>query len=75
MACSKQRWPLPIRSGGLGPVAVRLAKGVLQRAQDADVEVAHALEQQAFGLVFASADRDEGIAAFLEKRDPSFEGR
>ena len=60
---------------GLGPVAVSIAKGVLQQAQDADVELAHALEQSAFGLVFASADRDEGIAAFLEKREANFEGR
>lgn len=59
---------------GLGPVAVSIAKGVLQKGQDADIDVAHALEQGAFGLVFSSADRDEGIAAFLEKRDPKFEG-
>jgi enoyl-CoA hydratase len=61
--------------GGLGPVAVSSVKRVLQQAQDADVDVAHALEQNAFGLVFASADRDEGIAAFLEKREPEFEER
>lgn len=60
--------------GALGPVAVSLAKGVLQQAQDADLNVAHALEQNAFGLAFASADRDEGIAAFLEKRDAKFKG-
>jgi hypothetical protein len=33
------------------------------------------LVQQAFGLVFASADRAEGMDAFLEKRDPKFQGR
>jgi enoyl-CoA hydratase len=60
---------------GVGPIAVKLAKGVVQQTQDADIEVAHALEQNAFGLAFASADHDEGIAAFLEKRDPKFEGR
>jgi enoyl-CoA hydratase len=58
-----------------GPVAVRQAKRVLQEGQDADVRVAHALEQQAFALTFAARDREEGIAAFLEKRDPKFEGR
>lgn len=61
--------------GRLGPVALGIAKGVLQQAQDADVELAHALEQNAFGLVFASADRDEGIAAFLGKREAKFKGR
>jgi enoyl-CoA hydratase len=58
-----------------GPVAVRQAKRVIQEGADADVRVAHALEQQAFALTFASADRAEGIDAFLEKRDPKFGGR
>ena len=35
---------------------------------------AHALEQRAFGLVFATNDRVEGTAAFVEKRDAKFEG-
>ena len=58
-----------------GPVAIRMAKRVLQQGQDADVRTAHALEQQAFGLVFASQDRVEGTTAFVEKRDPQFKGR
>ena len=57
-----------------GPVAVALAKRVMQEGQDADVRVAHALEQQAFGLCFATADRAEGMAAFLDNRDPEFGG-
>jgi enoyl-CoA hydratase len=58
-----------------GPIAVALAKQVLQQAQDADVRVAHALEQNAFGLVFATEDRDEGLAAFLGKREARFKNR
>jgi enoyl-CoA hydratase len=58
-----------------GPVAIRLAKEILQQGQDADVRLAHALEQRAFGLTFASEDRVEGTTAFLEKRDPEFKGR
>ncbi len=58
-----------------GPVATRLAKEVMQQGQDADVRTAHALEQRAFGLSFASEDRVEGTTAFVEKRDPSFDGR
>jgi enoyl-CoA hydratase len=58
-----------------GPLAVAAAKRVLQQSQDADVRVAHALEQTAFGLVFASEDRREGIDAFLARRDPKFTGR
>lgn len=58
-----------------GPVATRLAKQVMQQGQDADVRLAHALEQRAFGLSFASDDRVEGTTAFVEKRDPRFTGR
>ena len=60
---------------GKGPVAVRAAKRVMQESQDADLRLANVLEINAFGLAFASEDRDEGIAAFLEKRDASFKGR
>jgi enoyl-CoA hydratase len=59
----------------LGPLAVAQAKRVLQEGQGADPRVAHVLEQNAFGLVFASEDRAEGMDAFLGKRDPEFSGR
>ena len=58
-----------------GPLAVGLAKRVIQEGQDADVRTAHALEQLAFGVASASRDRAEGMDAFLGKRDPRFEGR
>ena len=58
-----------------GPLAVARAKRVMLEGQDADVRVAHALEQQAFGALFASQDRDEGLAAFVEKREPRFQGK
>jgi enoyl-CoA hydratase len=32
-------------------------------------------ERKAYMLLAASEDRNEGIAAFLEKRTPRFEGR
>jgi enoyl-CoA hydratase len=63
------------RVAAKGPLAVALAKRVIQEGQDADVRTAHALEQAAFGVVAASRDRAEGMDAFLEKRDPRFEGR
>ena len=57
-----------------GPLAVARAKRVLLEGQDADVRLAHALEQQAFAASFVSQDRDEGLAAFVEKREPRFRG-
>jgi enoyl-CoA hydratase len=62
-------------AGRKGPLAVTLAKQVIQQGQDADVRTAHALEQNAFGLVFATEDHAEGMDAFLGKRDPKFTGR
>ena len=56
-----------------GPLAIARAKEVIHQGQDADLRTANSLEQQAFGLVFASVDRGEGMDAFLEKRDPAFE--
>jgi enoyl-CoA hydratase len=58
-----------------GPVAVALAKRVMQEGQDADLRTAHALEQKAFGLVFASDDHCEGMDAFLAKRTALFQGK
>jgi enoyl-CoA hydratase len=63
------------KAAAKGPLAVGLAKRVIQEGQDADVRTAHALEQLAFGVASASRDRAEGMDAFLGKRDPRFEGR
>jgi enoyl-CoA hydratase len=58
-----------------GPLALAQAKRVLHEGQDADQRVANTLEQQAFSALFASEDREEGLAAFVEKRDPRFSGK
>ncbi len=54
------------------PLAVAAIKRV---SADADLDAGIAAEQSAFAEVFASADAREGIAAFLEKRSPEFQGR
>ena len=48
---------------------------MLFRSWKASLETALMLERKAFQLLFTTEDRDEGIAAFLEKRKPSFKGR
>jgi enoyl-CoA hydratase len=59
----------------MAPLAVRFAKQALAAAGDATLREGLALEQELFGLCFATADQKEGMAAFLEKRAASFAGR
>jgi enoyl-CoA hydratase len=61
--------------GSKGPVAVSLVKQLLAQGSDADLRTANAMEAQAFGVVFSTADKVEGVAAFLEKRKAAFPGR
>jgi enoyl-CoA hydratase len=58
-----------------GPIAVRLAKDVINRGVNMDLEAAAALELNAFALCFATGDQKEGMKAFLEKRKAKFDGR
>jgi enoyl-CoA hydratase len=58
-----------------GPIAVRLAKTVIDRGVNMDLEAAASLELDAFALTFSTSDQKEGMKAFLEKRKPSFQGR
>jgi len=58
-----------------GPVAVAIGKRVIHQGQDADLALANAYEQAAFGLAFGSEDRREGMQAFLEKRAAKFAGK
>lgn len=60
---------------GKGPVAVRLAKESIQRGRHLDLDSACLLENDAFALCCATADKREGMSAFLEKREARFEGR
>ncbi|MFJ9990352.1 2,3-dehydroadipyl-CoA hydratase PaaF [Pseudomonas putida] len=57
------------------PLAVRLAKEALLKAQDTDLASGLRFERHAFTLLAGTADREEGIRAFQEKRPASFIGR
>jgi enoyl-CoA hydratase len=57
------------------PLALRLAKEAVNAAYEMSLTDALAHERRLFYLLFASEDQKEGMAAFLEKRDPEFKGR
>ncbi|SFY19578.1 enoyl-CoA hydratase [Azotobacter vinelandii] len=59
----------------LPPLAVMQIKEVLLAGQDASLDSALALERKAFQLLFASEDQKEGMRAFLDKRQPTYQGR
>ena len=71
-SCSTRRWSWPRRSRRRRRSRSRQIKRV---SAHADLDAGIAAEQAAFAQVFASADAREGIAAFLEKRAPDFQGR
>lgn len=55
-----------------GPVAIRAAKLAMARGLDAPLAVGNALEIEAFGNLFDTADAREGMQAFAEKRPAHF---
>jgi enoyl-CoA hydratase len=57
-----------------GPVAVREAKHLIERARDLDLDAGLAAELDASDRVFASEDMREGARAFFAKRPPEFPG-
>ena len=57
---------------GNGPVAVRMAKNVINRGMDCNLQAGSYYEAEAFGLCFSSNQPKEGMGAFLEKRKPDW---
>ncbi|MDA8345336.1 MAG: enoyl-CoA hydratase-related protein [Thermaerobacter sp.] len=57
------------------PLAVQLGKEAVQRAFLGTLDEGLALERKNFYLLFASADRTEGMRSFLEKRQPRWSGK
>ncbi len=57
------------------PLGVQWVKGVINRGVDASLDSALRLEGESAAHTFSTADRTEGMRAFLERRKPKFEGR
>ena len=58
-----------------GPLATRFAKEAIRRGADLPLDQGLRLELELTVLLQTTADRAEGVRAFVERRDPQFEGR
>jgi enoyl-CoA hydratase len=57
------------------PISVRLAKEAITRAFEGRVDDGIEFERKLFYLLFATRDSHEGMHAFVDKRQPNYEGR
>jgi enoyl-CoA hydratase len=57
------------------PVALRVAKALIDKGAEIGLDSALALEREGFGVVASTEDLQEGVKAFTEKRKPVFKGK
>lgn len=57
------------------PLALQQAKAAINAGIEADLDTGCRYEAESFAVTFATADRAEGMRAFLEKRVAAFQGK
>jgi 3-hydroxyacyl-CoA dehydrogenase len=60
---------------GCAPISVSLAKKAIMRGMDGPIEDGLQLERELYDITVTTDDRNEGLAAFADKRPPKFQGR
>lgn len=73
--CLEEALELAAQIAARAPLAVRLGKEAVNRAEETHLADGIAEERQAFYFLFASEDQKEGMRAFAEKRKPNWKGR
>lgn len=63
------------RMASKSPLTLKVAKEAVRAAERLSIEDGIAYERDLFCLCFSSADKEEGVRAFLEKRPASWTGR
>jgi enoyl-CoA hydratase len=57
------------------PLAIRMGKEMVNQSFETFLTEGLSDERRAFYFLFSSADQKEGMQAFIDKRDPSWEGK
>ncbi len=63
------------RIAGKSPLTLKVAKEAIRASERLAIEEGLLYERDLFCLCFSSADKEEGVKAFLEKRPASWSGR
>ncbi|MGO9836074.1 MAG: enoyl-CoA hydratase-related protein [Polyangiaceae bacterium] len=64
-----------VKIASRGPLAVSALKRVILRGEDVPLPTANELEATAFASLFGTSDQRGGMRAFLDKREPEFDGK
>ncbi len=74
-SCLTEALKLAAQIAARAPFAVQFGKQAVDYALESSLTEGLAVERRAFYTLFATEDQKEGMAAFIEKRDPNWKGK